>query len=93
MQINLDYAYKSYLHRKLVSKLMSMVATQPFLFFFPVEHCAQHKAMDRIHFIVFNQAAGQTKFDCWPYLAREPDFGYAWSREFLVLSFFLRAKY
>ena len=35
-----------------------------------------------IHFM--NQAAGRSKFDQGPHLARGPDFGHAWSTGFLV---------
>ena len=41
----------------------------------------QDPAADRIHFIILNQAAGRTKFDRGPDLARGPDFGHTCPRK------------
>ena len=55
---------------------MSMVPTQLFSSFF--------LSAGRIHFIILNQAAGWSKFDCRPDLACGPDFGHACSEITLV---------
>ena len=44
---------------------------------------SQDPAAGHIHFIILNQAAGWTKFDLGPDLARGPDFGHAWLRALL----------
>ena len=61
------------------SFFLSCIATKDIIQTYMFIQClwSQDPAVGRIHLIILNQAAGWTKFDRGPDLARGPDFGHA----------------